>query len=365
MAVSTPVLPKLVGERVKRREDPRLIQGRATYVDDIKIAGMRHMAFTLGLRRGHWREQVRNMLRGMDPNESPTFLLDPIAARLFQDIGGLQTKKELIDWVCENARSTRAFLKRVDAVVPLAMPLRFANFLYFFVLLMQMAFSFRPRLLLWTTLCGVGAWTAGFLAILWAPGIVTDPPSADVTAHVVELLAREQGYEENVRRGIDYLLAEQEEDGSWFGRWGVNHVYGTGAVLPALQAAGFPSDHPAIVRAVAWLEAHQNADGGFGEDCRSYDHGEAGLEWRGRGESTPSQTAWALLALLAAGERGAPTQRAVAWLAGAQRADGDWDEPHFTGTGFPGDFYIRYHLYRLSFPLMALGRFVASEPARS
>ncbi len=125
-----------------------------------------------------------------------------------------------------------------------------------------------------------------------------------MTAHVVELLAREGGYEDAVRRGVDYLLREQEEDGSWFGRWGVNYVYGVGAALPALEAAGFPHDHPAIRRAVAWLEAHQNEDGGFGEDCRSYDRGEAGLAWRGRGESTPSQTAWALLGLVAAGEAG-------------------------------------------------------------
>jgi squalene-hopene/tetraprenyl-beta-curcumene cyclase len=188
-------------------------------------------------------------------------------------------------------------------------------------------------------------------------GAVTDPPSADVTAHVVELLARGEGYEENVRRGVDYLLREQEEDGSWFGRWGVNYVYGTGAVLPALQAAGLPPGHPAIRRAVAWLEAHQNADGGFGEDCRSYDLGEAGLAWRGRGESTPSQTAWALLALVAAGEaRSGCATRAVAWLAENQRPDGGWDEDFFTGTGFPRDFLINYHLYREVWPVLALGR---------
>ncbi|HXV58385.1 MAG TPA: squalene--hopene cyclase [Gaiellaceae bacterium] len=188
-------------------------------------------------------------------------------------------------------------------------------------------------------------------------GAVTDPPSADVTGHVVELLARVGGYDEAVRRGVEYLLREQEDDGSWFGRWGVNHVYGVGAVLPALAAAGLPGDHPAIRRAVAWLERCQNEDGGFGEDCRSYDHGEAGLAWRGRGASTPSQTAWALLALAAAGEAGSEcARRAVGWLARTQRPDGGWDEDFFTGTGFPRDFLINYHLYREVWPVMALGR---------
>jgi squalene-hopene/tetraprenyl-beta-curcumene cyclase len=152
-------------------------------------------------------------------------------------------------------------------------------------------------------------------------------------------------------------LREQEEDGSWFGRWGVNYVYGVGAVLPALEAAGFPHDHPAIRRAVTWLEAHQNEDGGFGEDCRSYDRGEAGLAWRGRGESTPSQTAWALLGLVAAGEAGSDcAARAVGWLCKTQRRNGGWDEDLFTGTGFPRDFLINYHLYREVWRVLALGR---------
>src|SRR5919106_421419 len=147
-------------------------------------------------------------------------------------------------------------------------------------------------------------------------GAIVDPPSPDVTGHVVELLARESGYEEAVRRGVDYLLREQEEEGSWFGRWGVNYVYGVGAVLPALEAAGLPPEHPALRRAVAWLERVQNEDGGFGEDCRSYDLGAAGRSWRGRGFSTPSQTAWGLLGLVAAGEAGSVcAQRAAAWLA--------------------------------------------------
>jgi squalene-hopene/tetraprenyl-beta-curcumene cyclase len=128
-------------------------------------------------------------------------------------------------------------------------------------------------------------------------------------------------------------------------------------VLPALEAAGFPHDHPAFRRAVAWLEAHQNDDGGFGEDCRSYDRGEAGLAWRGRGESTPSQTAWALIALAAAGEaRSECASRAVAWLSRTQKRNGGWDEPYFTGTGFPRDFLINYHLYREVWPVLALGR---------
>ncbi|MDX3238349.1 squalene--hopene cyclase [Streptomyces sp. ME03-5709C] len=191
-------------------------------------------------------------------------------------------------------------------------------------------------------------------------GEVIDPPSADVTAHVVEMLAA-LGMENapHTRRGIDWLLAEQERSGAWFGRWGVNYVYGTGSVVPALVAAGLPASHPAIRRAVGWLESVQNEDGGWGEDLRSY----SSAEWIGRGESTASQTAWALLALLAAGEReGEAVRRGVRWLARTQKEDGSWDEPYFTGTGFPRDFSINYHLYRMVFPLTALGRYVRGEP---
>ena len=188
-------------------------------------------------------------------------------------------------------------------------------------------------------------------------GAVIDPPSADVTAHIVEAFAAEgRAAEPAARRGVVWLLRAQEPDGSWFGRWGANYIYGTAAVVPALIAAGVKPSKPAIRRAVAWLEEHQNPDGGWGEDLRSYDD----PALAGRGESTASQTAWALLALLAAGERdSAATQRGVGWLARTQRADGSWDEPQFTGTGFPGDFYINYHLYRLAFPISALGRYVS------
>ncbi|HEX5290076.1 MAG TPA: squalene--hopene cyclase [Streptosporangiaceae bacterium] len=187
-------------------------------------------------------------------------------------------------------------------------------------------------------------------------GAVIDPPSADVTAHIVEAFAAEgRATEPAARRGVVWLLRAQEPDGSWFGRWGANYLYGTGAVVPALIAAGVRPGKPAIRRAVAWLEQHQNPDGGWGEDLRSYDDRALG----GRGESTASQTAWALLALLAAGERENPaTERGIRWLAQTQRDDGTWDEPWFTGTGFPGDFYINYHLYRLAFPVSALGRYV-------
>ncbi|WP_019634144.1 squalene--hopene cyclase [Actinomadura atramentaria] len=192
-------------------------------------------------------------------------------------------------------------------------------------------------------------------------GAVIDPPSADVTAHVVEALcARGMARTPIVKRAVVWLLKHQEEDGSWFGRWGANHVYGTGGVLPALIAAGVRPEKPAVRRAVDWLERHQNPDGGWGEDLRSY----RDASWIGRGASTPSQTAWALLGLLAAGERGPAVRRGVDWLVRNQRDDGGWDEDFFTGTGFPGDFYINYHLYRLVFPVSALGRYLGAGGRR-
>jgi squalene-hopene/tetraprenyl-beta-curcumene cyclase len=187
-------------------------------------------------------------------------------------------------------------------------------------------------------------------------GEVIDEPSADVSAHVLELLAAlGRGETPVARAGLRWLLDQQEPDGSWFGRWGINYIYGTGAALPALVAMGVSPQDASVRRAVRWLEEHQNEDGGWGEDPRSYDE----PAWVGRGDSTASQTAWALIALHAAGEAQAPSRavaRGIEWLVRTQRADGTWDEPQYTGTGFPSDYYINYHLYRLSFPVMALGR---------
>jgi squalene-hopene/tetraprenyl-beta-curcumene cyclase len=189
-------------------------------------------------------------------------------------------------------------------------------------------------------------------------GEVIDCPTEDVTAHIVEALAL-LGHADSpaVRRALDYLRREQRRDGSWWGRWGVNHVYGAGAVLPALRDAGEEMTRPYVRRAVRWLVERQNGDGGWGETCESY----TDARLAGRGPSTASQTAWALLALLAApdgdGAYAHAVERGVSYLVERQEEDGQWEEPQFTGTGFPGDFYIKYHLYRNYWPLMALGRY--------
>jgi squalene-hopene/tetraprenyl-beta-curcumene cyclase len=188
-------------------------------------------------------------------------------------------------------------------------------------------------------------------------GALLDPPTADVTARCVSMLAQ-LGTASGARAlaaGLAFLRRCQERDGSWFGRWGMNYVYGTWSVLCALAVAGVDRDAPEILRAVAWLRAVQNEDGGWGESGDSYS-----LDYRGyqRAPSTPSQTAWALLGLMAAGEaRSTTVARGIEYLLQHQAADGFWPEPQFTATGFPRVFYLRYHGYAKFFPLWALARY--------
>jgi squalene-hopene/tetraprenyl-beta-curcumene cyclase len=186
-----------------------------------------------------------------------------------------------------------------------------------------------------------------------------DPSCADITARVLELLGN-HGYRAEhpaVARALDYLFKSQEPEGCWYGRWGVNYIYGTWQVLLGLRAIDYPMDHPSARRAADWLESVQQSDGGWGESCRSYDD----PSWMGRGPTTPTQTAWAIAGLIAAGRAGAPSvRRGVEHLVETQNDDGTWDEDDFTGTGFPRVFYLKYHLYRTYFPLMALGRYRAA-----
>ena len=187
-----------------------------------------------------------------------------------------------------------------------------------------------------------------------------DPSSPDVTGRVLEALGilDDPSNGDACDRGVAYLRGAQEPEGSFYGRWGVNYVYGTSNVLNGLARLRIPTDDPMVERALAWLEAVQNADGGFGEKLESY----ADRREMGRGPSTASQTAWGVMGLLA--YRGADdpaVRRGIAWLVERQLAQdpdaGAWVETEFTGTGFPRHFYLRYHLYRHYFPLMALGRF--------
>src|SRR5947209_9886535 len=183
-----------------------------------------------------------------------------------------------------------------------------------------------------------------------------DPSCPDITARVLEALGH-YGFgpgHPQVRRALAFLRATQEKAGCWPGRWGVNYLYGTWQVLAGLGSIGFDRGDPMVRRAVAWLARVQQPGGGWGETCRSYDD----PSLMGQGTPTASQTAWALLALLAAGEADSDAVRAgVAYLLDTQRADGAWHEEPFTGTGFPKVFYLKYHLYSLYFPLMALARY--------
>ncbi len=218
-----------------------------------------------------------------------------------------------------------------------------------------------------------------------------DPNTADVTARVVEMLGYLKGdrpaklsnpilptqtapyahiptllptlaspHPFRLTHALAYLAAEQEDEGCWFGRWGVNYIYGTSGVLSALALMAPNTHQQAIERGVAWLVSCQNADGGWGETCFSYND----PALKGRGDSTASQTAWALIGLLAAADATEypatdALQKGVRYLLATQLADGRWDEPYFTGTGFPGHFYLKYHMYQQYFPLMALGQYQA------
>ena len=183
-----------------------------------------------------------------------------------------------------------------------------------------------------------------------------DPSTADVTARAVECVGH-MGWPANhpvLQRAYSYLKRGQENDGSWFGRWGVNYIYGTSGVLRALEAVGCLCPSPETERGAAWLRHVQNADGGYGETILSY----YDSEQKAKGKSTASQTAWGLIGLLAAvGPDDPAVTRAVEWLVSHQKEDGTWDEDDFTGTGFPRVFYLKYHLYRNSFPLYALARY--------
>ncbi|MDA0769733.1 MAG: squalene--hopene cyclase [Chloroflexi bacterium] len=212
-------------------------------------------------------------------------------------------------------------------------------------------------------------------------GETIDPPSVDVTAHILEMLGQ-LGFSDDipvVQKALAFITNDQELDGAWFGRWGVNYIYGIGAVLPALEALGIDMKQNFVHKAVHWVIEHQNEDGGWGESCSSYVDSAS----RGRGPSTASQTAWALMALIAAGKSEHPsTLNGVDYLLRTQVSDGTWDEPYFTGTGFPGygigqrlpdylnpedpgyqgeelsaGFMIKYHMYRIYWPLTALGRY--------
>ena len=189
---------------------------------------------------------------------------------------------------------------------------------------------------------------------------LVDPPTEDITARILEMMgAFGHGLDHPAAdRALAFLRRTQHPEGPWWGRWGVNYLYGTWSVLVALERIGEDMSRPYVQRAVNWIKSHQNPDGGWGEVCESYRH----PELMGQGPSTASQTAWALLGLLAAGEVQASEVKAgVDYLVKTQNAQGRWDEKHFTGTGFPNHFMIRYHLYRDCFPLMALGAYVQAH----
>ncbi len=219
--------------------------------------------------------------------------------------------------------------------------------------------------------CKPGGWAAFDLDndqewLNWVPygdlKAMIDPNTADVTARVLEMLGacNLSIQPDNLERSLDYLLKEQETEGCWFGRWGVNYIYGTSGVLSALALINPLKYGRNINQGVDWLVKVQNVDGGWGETCFSYND----PNLKGKGDSTASQTAWALIGLISAGEATGKLafdsiEKGINYLLETQKSDGTWDESYFTGTGFPCHFYLKYHLYQQYFPLMALGRYQA------
>jgi squalene-hopene/tetraprenyl-beta-curcumene cyclase len=217
-----------------------------------------------------------------------------------------------------------------------------------------------------------GGWAAFDVDNNWTPlsevpfadhNAMLDPACPDITGRAIEALCAwgVDPASPAIRRGVDYLIRTQEQDGSWYGRWGVNYIYGTCFALRGLRSAGESDREAHILRAGEWLRSVQNADGGWGESCASYDNGcftAAG--------STASQTAWAILGLLASGDSNSlSVNNGIEYLLESQRSGGYWDEELATGTGFPKVFYLTYHLYRQSFPLLALAEFVRGWRAPS
>jgi squalene-hopene/tetraprenyl-beta-curcumene cyclase len=214
--------------------------------------------------------------------------------------------------------------------------------------------------------CGDGGWAAFDKEVTtpWLEDMpfadhnaILDPTCSDLTARTLELLGY-IGFDLGarcVRDAIKYLIDTQDDDGSWYGRWGVNYIYGTWQVLRGLRAIGQDMTQDWILRGRDWLESCQNDDGGWGETCATYDD----PTMKGRGESTASQTAWAVMGICACGDLDRPSiQRGLRFLLGSQKADGSWDEPQITGTGFPKVFYLKYDMYRQNFPLLALATYV-------
>jgi squalene-hopene/tetraprenyl-beta-curcumene cyclase len=186
---------------------------------------------------------------------------------------------------------------------------------------------------------------------------IQDPSCPDITGRTLECLGH-LGYLPDhpaIQKAIAFIRSKQDSTGCWFGRWGVNYIYGTWQVLAGLKTIGQDMTVPWVQRGALWLRSVQKADGSFGESCDTYED----PSLKGKGPSTASQTAWGVMGMLAAfGPHDPGVQRGIAWLCRSQQESGTWDEPWFTGTGFPRVFYLRYHLYRLYFPIMAVGRWL-------